>query len=241
MRIGLFGRGRLGSAILDVARRRKDIEVIWAVDLDETPSGPVDAAIDASLAEAVEAHLAWASSTGTPLVIGTTGWTIPDLREQVEGRIGVLAASNFSLTVALMARLSLVLGRYAALDPRRDLYVLEHHHRLKIDAPSGTAKSLAAALMRGCPRKTEWSLSSAEPHQLNVGVIRAGSEFGRHTVSLDAPAETLEITHHARSREPFAEGALAAASWLQGRKGLYTMDDLAASLLDPLFDLGALS
>jgi 4-hydroxy-tetrahydrodipicolinate reductase len=55
---------------------------------------------------------------------------------------------------------------------------------------------------------------------------------------MDAPAETLEITHHARSRVPFAEGALAAASWLQGRKGLYTMDDLAASLLDPLFDFG---
>lgn len=119
MRIGLFGRGRLGSAILDIARRREGLEVIWAVDLDETPSGPVDVVIDASLAEAVEAHLAWACSAGTPLVIGTTGWTIPDLRERVEGRIGVLAASNFSLTVALMARLSLVLGRYAALDRSR--------------------------------------------------------------------------------------------------------------------------
>ncbi|HPS66545.1 MAG TPA: dihydrodipicolinate reductase C-terminal domain-containing protein, partial [Holophaga sp.] len=74
---------------------------------------------------------------------------------------------------------------------------------------------------------------------LDIGVLRAGSECGLHTVGLDAPCETLEITHRARSRDPFAEGALAAAQWLQGRKGLYSMDDLAADLIDPLFDLGA--
>jgi 4-hydroxy-tetrahydrodipicolinate reductase len=77
-----------------------------------------------------------------------------------------------------------------------------------------------------------------QPHQLNIGVLRAGIEFGRHTVGIDTPSETLEITHHARSREPLAEGALVAARWLQGRKGLFTMDHVAASILDPLFDLG---
>ena len=238
MRLGLFGRGRLGSAILAAAQRQTDLDIIWSVDRGEVPSGAVDAAIDASVAQAVAGHLAWALETGTPFVIGTTGWEIPDLQARVADRIGVLTASNFSLTVALMARLSLVVGRYAQLEPSRDPYVFEHHHRLKADAPSGTAKTLAAAVMQGCPRKSEWVLGAAEPHQLNIGVLRAGSEFGLHTVGIDTPSETLEITHHARSREPFAEGALAAARWIQGRKGLFTMDHLAAAILNPLFALG---
>ena len=234
LRIGLFGRGRLGSAI---AAEAGDA-LSWQVDLGDSPSGPVDVVIDASVAEAVEEHLAWALETGTDLVIGATGWVMPDLETRVAGRIGVLVSSNFSLTVALMARLSTVLGRFAALDPARDPYVMEHHHRLKADAPSGTAKTLAAAVMAGCPRKTEWTLATPAPHQLSVGVLRAGAEFGTHTVGLDAPAEVLELTHKARSRAPFAQGALQAARWLHGRKGVFTMDDLATDLLDPMFALG---
>ena len=231
LRIGLFGRGRLGTAIAAETGEA----VAWHVDKDESPSAPVDVAIDASVAEAVEEHLAWALDTGTDLVIGATGWTLLDLEARVAGRIGVLASSNVSHTVALMARLATVLGRFAALDATRDPFLLERHHRLKADAPSGTAKTLAAALLRGCPRKTEWTLGTPAPHQLSVGVVRAGAEFGTHTVGLDSPAEVLELTHTARSRAPFAQGALAAAHWLHRRKGVFTMDDLAADLLDPLF------
>jgi 4-hydroxy-tetrahydrodipicolinate reductase len=234
LRIGLFGRGRLGSAIAAEAGG----SLAWQVDLGESPSGPVDVVIDASVAAAMSQHLTWALEMGTDLVIGATGWTMPDLSTRVGNRIGVLVSSNFSLTVALMARLSTVLGRFAALDPARDPYVLEHHHRLKADAPSGTAKTLAAAVMVGCPRKTEWTLGTPASHQLSVGVLRAGAEFGTHTVGIDAPAEVLRLTHTARSRAPFAQGALQAAHWLHGRKGVFTMDDLATDLLDPLFAFG---
>jgi len=237
LRIGLFGRGRLAAAIVEAARSA-GTPLAWQAGRDEAPGGPVDVAIDASVAGAVEAHLDWALATGTDLVIGTTGWSMPGLGARVGGRIGVLSASNFSLAVALMARLATVLGRFAALDPARDPYLFEHHHRLKADAPSGTAKTLAAALLAGCPRKTAWTLGPAEPHQLSVGVLRAGAEFGTHTLGLDSPAEVLELTHRARSRAPFAEGALGAARWLRGRKGCFTMDDLAREVLDPLFDFG---
>lgn len=239
MRIGLFGRGRFGSALLASARDAEDLEIAWAVDRGESPSSPVEVAIEASAADAVAGHLDWALATGSSLVIGTTGWEIPDLDARVRGRIGVLAASNFSLAVALMARFAEVLGRYAQLEEDRDLHVLEHHHRLKADAPSGTARLLADALLRGCPRMTGWTSGVPRPGQLGIGVIRAGAEPGRHTVGLDSPSETLEITHRARSRRPFAEGALAAARWLRGRKGLFTMEDLAADLLDPLLHPGA--
>jgi len=241
VRVGLFGRGRLGSAVLAVAARQPDIEVVWSVDQGEQPTGPVDVAIDASLAECVPAHLTWALETGTNLVIGATGWEIPELQQQVEGRIGLFVATNFSLTVALMARFAEVLGRYAQGDISKDPFLYESHHRLKADFPSGTAKTLAQALLRGCPRKTEWVLGTAQPHQLSVAVQRTGTEFGLHTVGIDTPAETFTMTHHARSREMFAEGALTAARWLQGRKGLHGMNDLAAALLDPLFVFGAKS
>jgi 4-hydroxy-tetrahydrodipicolinate reductase len=237
LRIGLFGRGRLGSAIAAEAVPPLD----WQVDQGESPSGPVDVVIDASVAEAVESHLAWALETGTDLVIGATGWSLPDLEARVAGRIGVLSASNFSLTVALMARMATVLARFSSLGADRDLFVVEHHHRLKADAPSGTAKTLAAALLVGCPRKSEWTLGTPAPHQISVGVVRAGAEVGTHTVGLDAPGEVLELTHRARSRAPFAQGALVAARWLHGRKGVFTMDDLAADLLEPLFAFGGKS
>jgi 4-hydroxy-tetrahydrodipicolinate reductase len=232
--LGLFGHGRLAAAI---AAEAGDA-LLWQAGRSEPTGAPVDVAIDASVAEAVEGHLHWALETGTDLVIGATGWTIPDLEVRVAGRIGVLVASNFSLSVALMTRLTVVLGRFAALDPVRDPYVLEHHHHLKADAPSGTARTLVDALLQGCPRKTGWVLGAAAPHQVSVGVVRAGAEFGTHTVGLDSPAEVLELTHTARSRQPFAQGALAAAAWLQGRKGCFTMDDFARELLDPLFTFG---
>ena len=235
MRIGLFGKGRLGSAIAEAAGS----DLAWQVSRMAAPPDRVDAAIEASAAEAVPARVAWAIETGTPLLIGTTGWSLPDLGARVGERTAVLVAPNFSLTVALYARLSLILGRFAALDPDADPYLLEHHHARKRDAPSGTARQLAAALMKGCPRKTEWAIpasgGSLAPHQLNVSSIRAGHTYSSHTVGVDAPGETLELIHAARSARPYAEGALRAAAWIQGRRGVFTMDEVAADLLDPIF------
>ena len=234
MRIGIFGEGRLGSAIAREAASAPDLELAWILGPGGTPS-PVDLAIDASVAGAVEGHLEWALATGTDLVIGATGWALPNLAARVGDRIGVLAAPNFSLAVALMARLSTVLGRFAALDGELDPYIVEHHHRLKADAPSGTARRLADAVLAGHPDRTEWTLGVPGPHQLGISVIRAGAEFGSHTVGLDGPAETLHLAHQARSRAVFAQGALRAARWLRGRKGLCTFDDYAREILDPLF------
>ncbi|MBS1784755.1 MAG: hypothetical protein JST24_04930 [Acidobacteria bacterium] len=235
MRLGVFGKGRLGSAIAEAAGS----DLAWVVSREDPPKEKVDAAIEASAATAVPLRLDWAIQTGTPLLIGTTGWTIPDLAEQVGDRTAVLLAPNFSLTMALYARLSLILARFAALDEATDPYLVEHHHARKHDAPSGTAKQLAATLLKGCPRKTEWVIpgvgASLAPHQLNVSSIRAGHTYSSHTVGVDAPGETLELTHAARSARPYAEGALRAAAWIQGRRGVFTMDEVAQDLLNPLF------
>ncbi len=235
LRVGIFGRGRLGSAVLENAKDAKGLTVAWALGRGYAPRSPVDVVLDASHADAVRDHVEWAVRTGSDLVIGTSGWSIPDLADLVGDRIGVLTAPNFSLAAALMRRLALVLARFAASYPEADLGITEKHHNRKADAPSGTAKSLAAALVEGCPRYTGWSPAPAAPGKVSVASLRTGYEVGFHEVLLDAPSETMTLTHEARSRDLFARGALEALRWIRGRKGVYSFDDMAAEMLDPLF------
>lgn len=230
--IGLFGRGRLGSAIAEAAGSA----LAWEVAREAPPERRVDVAIEASAGAAVGARLAWALETRTPLVIGSTGFELPDLAERVADRIGVVVAPNFSLTVALVRRLTTVLGRFAALDPHRDPYIVEHHHARKKDAPSGTAKLLAETLLEACPRKSSWAVGGPlAPEQLAIAVIRAGTTYSTHTVGIDEPAEVLEVHHASRSAAAYAAGALAAARWIRGRTGVHPFDAVAADVLDPLF------
>lgn len=237
MRVGVFGAGRLGGAIAEEARAQGLLA--WQVTRQPPPSQPsVDCAVEATVAEAVEGRLAWALDRRVPLVIGTTGWSIPDLAARVGDRIGVVLAPNFSLGVALVARFTRILAAFAALDPSRDPYLIEHHHQRKHDAPSGTAKMLARTVLEACPRKTEWALGGPlAPHQLSMGVVRAGSTYSSHIVGVDAPGEVLEVHHRARSAAVFAQGALAACRWVTdpARRGVFTMDDVARDVLEPLF------
>ncbi len=238
MRVGLFGRGRLGTAIA-AALARSGETLAWQVGREAPPKLPVDCAVDASVGETALAHLGWALEARTPLVLATTGWSAPDLFGHVGQRIGVLIAPNLSLSVALYARLVRVLARYAALDPARDPYVVEHHHMHKRDAPGGTARLLAEAILAECPRKTRWLVPSGagalDPADLSVSAVRAGHTASSHVVGIDAPGESIELIHRARDLSPYGDGAVAAARWLIGKHGLYQMEDLAAEMLDPLF------
>jgi 4-hydroxy-tetrahydrodipicolinate reductase len=232
LRIGLFGRGRLGTAIA----QRLGGELAWQVARETPPATPVDVAIEVSSGAAVPSRVDWALAAGTPLVIGSTGWDLPDLAQRVRSRIGVVKAPNFSHGVALLRRFSLVLARFCARDETLDPYVSEHHQAKKHDAPSGTAKLLAETVLAGCPRKRSWAIGGPlQPEQLSIAVVRAGSTYSEHRVGVDAPAEVLELVHTARSAAAFVDGALAAAHWIRSRTGVFTMDDVATSVLDPLF------
>lgn len=233
--LGLFGKGRMASAIAALAGD----SVAWQVSREAPPAERVDVMIDASAGAAVLRRLEVALERRTPLVIGSTGWDVPDLAERVGDRIGVLVAPNFSITVAFYARLTRLLARYCAQDAQRDPYVVEHHHARKKDAPSGTARLLADAILAECPRKTSWTLPPAdralEASELSVSAVRAGSTFSSHVVAFDSPGEVVEIVHAARNLSPYAQGALEAARWLRGKTGVHRMDAVAAALLDPLF------
>lgn len=232
LRLGVFGRGRLGGAIA----ARLGADLAWQVTRHAPPAVEVDAAIEVSSGAVVAARVDWALASGVQLVVGSTGWDLPDLRDRVGDRIGVVVAPNFSLGVALLRRFSLVLARFCDGLPSHDPYLIEHHQAKKHDAPSGTAKMLAATVLAGCRRKRSWAVGGPlHPEQLSVGVVRAGSTYSEHRVGADSPAEVIELVHRARSAEAFVDGALAAARWLQGRRGVFTMEDVAGSLLDPLF------
>lgn len=232
MRLGIFGRGRLGGAIAtEIARYTASpdaLELAWTEGREPGPRSRVEVAVDASNAAAVDEHLAWALETGTDLVFAVTGWKMPDLEQRVGGRIGVLVAPNLSTGVALMRRLARMMGAYAAGDPDSDLGVFEHHHKMKLDAPSGTATNLAAAMLASCPRYSGWTMGEYQKDKINISSLRSGLEIGRHDIILDAPFESLTISHRAKDRRVFAAGAMKAATWIWGRKGVFTMDDLAS-------------
>lgn len=226
--VGIIGSGRLGSLIARAVGAADDLDLAWSTGREGPGSlAPVDVAIDVSVADAVPHTLEWALATGTDLVIGTTGWdpaaldVLPD-----PAPIGVLVAPNFSLSVALLGRLAAVLGRYARTTRDAggevDLAVTDLHHRAKVDAPSGTARMLTGALAdaAGVP----------EP-DVQVTSLRLGTAVGRHEVLYRSPTETLTIGHEALTREVFADGALEAARWIRGRRGVHTLDDLAADRL----------
>lgn len=229
--MGIFGRGRLGSLVDAAVRRADDLELAWTLGREQSAVGAqeVDVAVDVSHADAVPAHLAWAASTGTDLVIGTTGWSGDALRELgARPAIGLLVAPNFSLSVALMRRLSAVLGGYAVQAPEPvDLAVSETHHRGKADSPSGTALLLRTALANA---------SGRDEAEVGTASLRLGTVVGEHAVHYESPTETLTLTHSAHTREVFATGALAAARWVHRRPGIHDLDDWAHDELQHLFD-----
>ena len=232
IRIGLFGAGRLGQAIA----KHLGSQLAWQVTREAPPHSDVDAIIEASSGSQVLSRLDWALDHKVPLIIGSTGSDVPDLAERIDNQIGVVTAPNFSLGVALLRRMTLLMARFSSRDEVLDPYIVEHHQAKKHDAPSGTAKLLAETMLEGCARKESWKIGGpVAPNELSVAVMRSGHTYSEHRVGIDAPAEVLELRHTARSPKAFADGALTAANWIQGKAGLFSMDDVSASVLDPLF------
>jgi 4-hydroxy-tetrahydrodipicolinate reductase len=231
-------KGRMGQTLVACAKKIHGLEVVAQVDQGDdlaTLIGKGDVVIDFSAHSATVAVAKLCAEHKKALVIGTTGHTDTDTFEikQHKTKIPIVWASNFSTGVNTLFWLT----RKAAeiLGPEFDLEVVEMHHRLKKDAPSGTAKSLAEILAN--VRKLH--LNEAARHgragivgertQSEIGVhsIRGGDVVGDHTVIFANTGERVELTHKASSRETFANGALRAAQWLVNQKpGLYDMQDV---------------
>ena len=230
VRLAVIGDGRMGRAVADLAPERGFTVVTQfgeRGDAQGRPLGPaslagVEVAIEFTVPSAAPANVRACLAAGVPVVVGTTGWhdSLDAIVAEVHAAKGALLhAPNFSPGVVLFTELVRDAAARLARLPGVGLHLVDVHHAAKLDAPSGTARALAAAARDGAG--TDVPITS----------IRTGHVPGTHTLVADAPFEQITLVHEARDRRVFADGALAAAAWLVGRRGVFTMRHVLG--LDP--------
>jgi 4-hydroxy-tetrahydrodipicolinate reductase len=235
VKIAVVGYGRMGHEVEAVLRERGHEPA--CIDLGDPYPAGCAVGIDFTQPEAVLHNVAQALDAGSRYVLGTTGWEekMTDLRGLVARATGGLVhAPNFSLGVNLYYRIVRDAARLLARFPDYDPYVLERHHRLKKDAPSGTAKVLTGIVEESSgprPRAVTSFVGPIPEGAFHVASVRAGGIVGDHTVGFDSGGDEILIEHRARNRRGFALGAVLAAEWLAGRRGFFTFDAVLDDLL----------
>ena len=222
MKLAIHGYGKMGHTIENVAKSHgHDVVAVFDVDR-ESPMNGAEVLIDFSHASALDHALGLACDNGCGIVIGTTGWNerLDEVRARIEkAGIAGIYASNFSpganVTFALARRAGELLARF----PQYAAGMEERHHSQKKDAPSGTALRIASEVREGSKGKLDPPIAAS----------RVGAEFGLHTLFFDSADDLIEISHRARGREGFAQGAVLAAELIRGRKGFFRFDELVMS------------
>ncbi|MFY9553171.1 MAG: 4-hydroxy-tetrahydrodipicolinate reductase [Blastocatellia bacterium] len=219
MKLALFGYGKMGRMV-EQAAARAGIETVCVIDPIAGSRGELndaEVAIDFTEPNAAIENINTAAAARVAMVVGTTGWydRLDEARRLVEdGGIGLVYGSNFSVGVNLMFKVTRYAAELFKRFPSYDPFIEEAHHKFKKDAPSGTAIFLKR------------NIEAEYDREVPTSSTRAGYIPGSHTVGFDSEADTLTITHTARSRAGFAEGALLAARWIAGRKGFYEFSEI---------------
>ena len=189
-----------------------------------------DVAIEFTKPETAPDNILRCLEAGIPVVCGTTGWLqrLAEVEQTVSQTKGAFFyASNFSIGVNLFFALNRYLAKRVNALPEYEVSIVETHHIHKKDAPSGTAITLAEGIISGLDRKVSWANHpEADPAVLEISSLREGEVPGTHEVRYTSPTDTILLKHEAHSRDGFARGALMAAEWLPGRKGIFGMEDL---------------
>jgi 4-hydroxy-tetrahydrodipicolinate reductase len=224
-KLAIVGMGKMGHAIAELAVAR-GWQVVAQLDQPETAAGitrdvlnGAEVAVEFTMPSAAAGNVRGLVEAGCRVVVGTTGWyeSLPAVTKLVGEKGGaLLTATNFSLGVNIFEQVAAHAAGLLAASKAFDAHLVETHHSAKKDAPSGTAITLGAAAEKA------WG------KQIPTTSVRTGSVPGTHEFIFDAPFETIRLAHVARDRRVFAEGALIAARWLLGKKGVYTMKDVIA-------------
>ena len=235
MKIALLGYGKMGKEIEKIALTRQH-EIALKIDIDNLHDftaenlKSTDVAIDFSIPSGAFGNIMKCFEANVPIVSGTTGWLdkfdeVIDLcRKQNKS---FFYASNYSIGVNIFFHLNRQLAHMMNQIPEYNISMEEIHHIHKLDAPSGTAISLANDILEQIERKKEWKLDAQrEDEIINISAKREGEVPGTHTIYYDSEVDTIEIKHIAKSRKGMAQGAVLAAEYIFNKKGYHTMNDL---------------
>ncbi len=243
LRIALVGYGSMGKELERLAPRYGCVvEQIFSTrrPLQSTQINDLsfDVAIDFSLPSAVLDNAQILAEHGKNIVLGTTGWMAhrEALGELIgKKNIGLVWGTNFSVGVQIFSHLVRMAAEFANKFDEYDVALHELHHTRKIDAPSGTALSLAQIVQAAMPQKTSLLTDTTDgriaPEALHVSSTRVGETPGTHTLYLDALPDTIELTHRARNRSGFAIGALRAARWIDGKQGMMEFSEIFSRIV----------
>jgi 4-hydroxy-tetrahydrodipicolinate reductase len=238
MNIALIGYGKMGKEIEQIAVSRGHT-IVLKVDISNASTYTIadlkgaDAAIEFSTPESAVSNIYKCFDAGVPVVVGTTGWLdqLEDVKRLcLEKKQGLFYASNYSIGVNLFFQLNKYLAKMMNAYPSYDVSMEEIHHVHKLDSPSGTAISLANQVIENMQVKEKWVNISTDA-KAEIGIIskRIDEVPGTHTVTYSSEVDEISITHIAHSRKGFALGAVVAAEWMKGRKGVFGMEDLMAN------------
>ncbi len=229
MKIALLGYGKMGKVIERIALERGH-EIVLKKDEFNTYDGlsTADVAIDFSVPSAAVNNISNCFNANVPVVSGTTGWL-----EHYDEMIalcaakngGFISSSNFSLGVNLFFEFNEYLAKIMSKFDHYKVDMEEIHHDQKLDAPSGTAISLAKGVIENS-NYTNWTLDNPKENEIHIEAVRVGTVPGTHTVTYNSEVDSIEIKHTAHNREGFALGAVIAAEWLAGKHGVFTMKDV---------------
>ena len=235
MKIALIGYGKMGKIIEKVAKERGH-EIVSIIDIDNLADfesdafKSADAAIEFTAPQVAVDNIRKAFAAKVPIVCGTTGWQdhLPAIQKEIEQNGNTLFwSSNYSLGVFIFNEINKHLAKLMNKFPDYSVEITEIHHTQKLDAPSGTAITLAESIIENLDRKSSWSKEvENSPADIAIKSIREGQVPGIHTVEYDSNVDTITISHSAKSREGFAVGAVIAAEFIAGKSGYFTMQDL---------------
>jgi len=235
LKIALLGYGKMGKEVERTALQH-GFEIIvkidtpeeWAKHYGEVPLA--DVAIDFSTPDAVLHNIDRCFDLNIPLVVGTTGWY--EHLEEVKSRCisegkSMIYAPNFSIGMNIFFEMNKHLAKLMNHHSEYDVWMEEIHHIHKLDAPSGTAITLANDIISNISRKQKWNnMLSDQSDELGIRSVRQEEVPGIHTVTYESDADTIEIKHTAKGRKGLAQGAIVAAEWIKDKKGFFTMKDL---------------
>ena len=229
MKIALLGYGKMGKVIERIALERGH-EIVLKKDHDNTFEGLLnaDVAIDFSVPDSAVGNISECLNNDIPVISGTTGWLAdyPKMKQLCEDKNGsFIYASNFSLGVNVFFELNEYLAKMMANLKQYNVSMEEIHHTQKLDAPSGTAITLAEGVIKHTDY-ANWTLETPISNEIHIEAKRIENVPGTHSIFYDSEVDQIEIKHTAHSREGFALGAVVAAEWLVGKKGVFTMKDV---------------